>query len=320
MPEVAAYPESTRERNAWVSGLRGAREPVMVERPVAFFHEEEPDEEGRVRPVATILIANRECPWKCVMCDLWRNTTRERVAPGRIPEQIEYALERLPRAEVIKLYNSGSFFDSGAIPREDWEEIAAICRGFERVVVECHPMLINEQVGRFRDLLGEKLEVAMGLETVHEGVLEKLNKGITLRDFERAAKFLGKEGIDVRAFLLVGLPWIEAEEQGRWLERSIRGAFEFGSAVVSLIPTRSGNGSMDELGRAGVFVEPKLRVLEAGLEYGLGLRRGRVFADLWDLGRFSQCADCFERRRERLGRMNLSQQVEPRITCEACDG
>ena len=322
MPEVAAaiYPETMGERNAWIAGLRPPRKRVGLERPAGFFHEEEPDAQGKVVPVATVLLANRECPWKCVMCDLWQNTTTQKAAAGSIPAQIRHALERLPRAQVLKLYNSGSFFDRGAIPREDWKEIALLARRFERVVVECHPLLVNRQVLRFQELLEPALEVAMGLETAHETVLEKLNKGFTLGDYERAAHFLINGGMDLRTFVLVGVPWIAAEEQARWLQRSIERAFDFGSRIVSLIPTRTGNGAMEALAREGLFQEPSLEEVELGQEYGVRLGRGRVFADLWDLGRFQGCRACVEGRRHRLGRMNLSQRLEPAIQCASCHG
>ena len=97
-------------------------------------------------------------------------------------------------------------------------------------------------------------------------------------------------------------------------------AFDCGSGVVSLIPTRAGNGAMEELMRTGEFAEPLLCELERGLEHGLSLGRGRVLADLWEVNRFSRCGRCLEARRERLGRMNLLQRVEPRVACERCDG
>ena len=39
----------------------------------------------------TIFLAGRECPWRCVMCDLWRETTEADTPPGAIPHQIEAA-------------------------------------------------------------------------------------------------------------------------------------------------------------------------------------------------------------------------------------
>ena len=60
-----------------------------------------------------------------------------------------------------------------------------------------------------------------------------------------------------------------------------------GAECCSLIPTRDGNGAMEELARLGHFAPPSLEALEAAMEYGLSLRAGRVFLDLWDIGQVS---------------------------------
>src|SRR5215218_3901798 len=100
------------------------------------------------------------------MCDLWQNTLTEKLPPGAIPEQIDHALANLPPARQIKLYNSGSYFDSQAIPVEDDEAVAGRVSRFERVIVESHPALVGARCVHLRDLLRERgparLEVAMG--------------------------------------------------------------------------------------------------------------------------------------------------------------
>src|SRR5262249_13142066 len=160
----------------------------------AFMVENERSADGDVVPVATLFLTNRECPWRCLMCDLWRNTLTETVPPGAIPAQIDYALARLPPARQIKLYNSGSFFDPRAIPLEVHPTMDARLHGLEQVTVECPPALLGQSCLEFRDLLnrqhGTRLEVAMGLETSHPQVLARLNKGMTLDQFSEAAAFL----------------------------------------------------------------------------------------------------------------------------------
>src|SRR5258708_2883306 len=103
-PQVATpYPSQSAQRNRWVTELRGAGNQLDAQRPYAFLTEDEPDETGRIVPVATVFLTNRQCPWKCVMCDLWKNTLDEPVPPGAIPNQIDLALEQLPQASHIKL-------------------------------------------------------------------------------------------------------------------------------------------------------------------------------------------------------------------------
>src|SRR4051812_46162217 len=120
---MSPYPLETSQRNAWVVGQRGVRNAIEPNVPYAFLSEREPDDRGQIVTVSTIFLTNRECPWKCVYCDLWKNTLTERVPLGAIPAQVDHALARLPAARHVKLYNSGSFFDSQAIPPETDEEI-----------------------------------------------------------------------------------------------------------------------------------------------------------------------------------------------------
>jgi len=493
---MSIYPEHATERDRWILTRRGARNQLDPFKPHAFLVEEERAESGAIVSVATIFLTNRECPWRCVMCDLWKNTLTETVPSGAIPAQIDYALAELskqrsagfqpassgdivvagdcreqresrdapavmptrkmslkrhspsprpsppgegeacaarsplpsarlklpsmmPALRQIKLYNSGSFFDPRAVPPEDHEAIAQRAATFERVIVECHPALIGESALKFRDLLsatdangvdlppvrelslkkrppsprgenspkqfsapralepasrpltppllpseGERvpegrvrgklqaqgepdspdqvsgprvplrrvhtsggghgraattrLEVAMGLETAHPQVLEKLNKRMTLDQFRRAAEFLQKNDIALRVFILVKPPLLDETEALLWAKRSIDFAFDCGATVASLIPTRFVNCALETLAENGEFSPPKLATLEAALDYGVGLDRGRVFADLWDLEKFSDCPACFKQRRSRLREMNLRQVIRPRAACRLC--
>jgi radical SAM enzyme (TIGR01210 family) len=316
--ESASYPRAEADRDRWILERRAPRNTVDVSRTVAAFVEEERTERGDVVPVATVFLANRECPWRCLMCDLWKNTTEESVPRGAIPTQIRNALASLPPAQRIKLYNSGSFFDPLAVPPEDYGEIASLVAGFERVIVESHPALVGETCARFRSLLRGDFEVAMGLETAHPAVLAKLNKRMTVEDFRRAAQRLEAMGIALRVFVLLGLPFLSREESLDWARRSIDAALDSGATVVSIVPTRSGNGALDALQNARDFESPTLEGLEAALAYGVALGRGRVFADLWDVERLRVCPACFPERVERLRQINRSQALPPPLACGAC--
>ena len=316
----AAYPSGDRERDRWILERRPERHRLDPSRPYAALVEDEASDVGTVVPVATIFLTNRECPWRCLMCDLWKNTLAEPAPPGAIVAQIRAALASLPEARQVKLYNAGSFFDSHAIRPEEDEEIAALLRPFERVIVESHPALVGERCLTLSDRLEGRLEVALGLETIHPEVLPRLNKRMSLDDFRRAATFLQQFRIALRVFILVGLPWVPEEEALDWACRSIHFAFGCGATAVSLIPTRAGNGALDALAESGEFEQPGLASLESALDFGIQLGRGRVFADLWDLGRFSRCAACLPARAARLRESNLRQTVRPRVVCPECGG
>jgi archaeosine synthase beta-subunit len=312
------YPTAALERNAWIISRRPNRNVVDPSRPYLFFVEDEYSASGEVVPVATVFLTNRECPWRCLMCDLWKNTLAVSVSPGAIPAQIRYALERLSPARQVKLYNSGSFFDAGAIPPEDYRAIAKSVAAFERVIVECHPSLVGERSLQFRDELTGRLEVAMGLETAQSEILEKLNKKMTLDSFAAASRFLKEHDIELRVFILVKPPFMLEDDAVEWAKRSLDFAFDCGATAATLIPTRAGNGAMEELATIGEFSPPSLSTVEAAVVHGLSLHRGRVFVDLWELSVKEECHACLSKRLDRLKQMNMRQSVMPLITCAVC--
>jgi archaeosine synthase beta-subunit len=314
------YPESAFERDRWIVAQRPPRTTLDPRRPYAFLAEHERASSGEVVPVSTLFLTNRECPWRCVMCDLWKNTLTDTVPLGAIPEQIEFALQQLPQARHIKLYNSGSFFDVQAIPPEDYSAIAALLKPFERVIVESHPALVGARCVHFRDLLSGQLEVAMGLETVHPEALQRLNKRVTLEQFAAAAERLREQAIELRVFVLVQPPFVRRDEALHWAQRSLDFAFDCNATTVTLIPTRAGNGAMDIMQQAGAFTPPDLPTFEKAVEYGVALGRGRVFADLWEIERIAACVYCRAARIARLERINLTQSIPPVLVCEHCEG
>jgi len=312
---MSNFPEF-RIDGRWIRSQRDKKSPVDPYVPYGYFHEKELTAAGNIEEVNTLLLTNRECPFRCLMCDLWQHTTDDPVPAGAIPSQVDYALSRLPDASMLKLYNSGSFFDPHAIPVEDYTMIATLSENYSLLLVECHPAFLGKHCLDFQQLLAPKLEVAIGLETVHPEVLKRLNKQMTLDAFKRGLTFLGQHGISTRAFILLRPPFLSEEEGVEWACRSIEFAFQAGAEVCSVIPVRSGNGAMDALAGGGFHQEPSVASLEKVLDYGIGLGKGRVFADLWDLERFSGCDRCFEARRSRLEKMNLSQKRSVPIACD----
>src|SRR5207253_1691777 len=133
---------------------------------------------------------------------------------------------------------------------------------FQTVVIECHPRLVGPSCIEFQALLestmseeaqgrrtgcvscrvsapnpaayaagspsGGRLQVALGLETVHPDVLPRLNKRMTLPLFEKAVRFLRDHDIAVRAFVLLRPPFLTEAEGIEWAIKSLRYAFDVG--------------------------------------------------------------------------------------------
>ena len=327
------YPAGSAARDRFVLERRPPRATHDSWQSHAVLVEDELAADRTIARVGTVFLTGRECPWRCVMCDLWRHTTESDTPGGAIAAQVARARQTLDRSDQpvsqIKLYNAGSFFDPRAVPVDDYDGVAVAVAGLSRVIVESHPALVGERTGRFLETLRRHqgagvlpmLEVAVGLETAHPEALKRLNKKMTTRDFLLAASRLQAFGAALRVFLLVSPPFVPEDQQDEWLLRSIDLASDAGATAVSLIPTRPGNGALEALEVEGLFRPPRLRDLERSLALGQARAAGRaarVFADLWDLERFADCEHCLGARRDRLRAMNVVQRFLPQPLCQHC--
>jgi len=338
-----------------VRARRGPKAAVDPWRPIEVLAERERAAGGGTRIWLTVFLAGAECPYTCVFCDLWRHTLDGPTPPGAVPAQIAAARawpglapraspgagaphgsvvaagDAAPAFDGVKLYNASNFFDERAVPAADDPAILAAVEPFGRVLVECHPRLVGPRALAFAGALaarGAVLEVAMGFETVHPRALPRLGKGVTLAHLERATADLLAAGAAVRAFVLVGAPWVPAAETVEWALATARAAVAAGARHVSLIPVRGGNGTLDELARRGEWTPPSLVDLEAALDRCLAELAPPggaaadivVTADLWDFERFASCPACTTARRERLEWLNATGVAVPPVFCAACGG
>ncbi len=279
---------------------------------------------GVTEHALTVFLAGAECPFTCSFCDLWRWTLDGPTPPGALPAQLRQVLDNvdnLDNLHRLKLYNASNFFDRRAVPPEDIPALADLAGPFAGVTVESHASMIGPPALQFARLIPGRLEVAVGLETIHPAAAGHLNKRMDLARFDRAAAFLAEHDIDLRVFVLLGAPYIAPEETVEWTVRTAEYAAQRGAAAIALIPVRGGNGELERLAALGHFTPPTLAQLEAALDRCLGLPAA-VAADLWDLDRLGRggpgCDACRPRRVERLRRLNLTGRAEPPVACPAC--
>jgi archaeosine synthase beta-subunit len=186
--------------------------------------------------------------------------------------------------------------------------------------VESHANTVGALTLEFASQIPGRLEVAMGLETVHPGAAAHLNKRLDLPRFDRAARFLADNDIDLRVFVLLGAPYVPANESVDWAVRTAEYAAQRGASVVSIIPVRRGNGEIERLEALGHFTAPTLSQLEQALDRCTGAGAGLVVftADLWDVDRLPACPACRERRIDRLRRLNVGGSADGPVSCARC--
>lgn len=282
--------------------------------------EDERRPDGTIERALTAFLAGAECPFTCSFCDLWRWTIDGPTPPGALTRQLESVLQAVDGAipNRLKIYNASNFFDQRAVPPEDVLGITRLASPFAAVTVESHANTIGPRTLEFARQIPGRLEVAVGLETIHPVAIAQLNKRLDLAQFDSAAHLLREAGVDLRVFVLLGAPHVPVGEAVAWTVRTVEYAVERGASVVSIIPVRGGNGEMERLQRLGLFTPPTLSQLEEALDASLQFTSAVVTADLWDVERLPGCQECRSDRVARLRRLNLTGRAESRISCIKC--
>jgi archaeosine synthase beta-subunit len=312
-----------REAGGVDQRIRGLRQPKPKVDPYAAHGsllEPERRPGGKIEQALTVFLTGAECPFTCSFCDLWRYTIDGPTPPGALTKQLQAILAStdITAVDRIKLYNASNFFDTRAVPAEDFSGLAKLASVFQAMTVESHASMIGARTLDLARRIDGRLEVAVGLETIHPVGSAQLNKRLDLHTFDKAATFLADNDIDLRVFVLLGAPYVPATESVEWTVRTAEYAVDRGASIVSIIPVRGGNGEMDRLQTLGEFTPPLLSDLETVLDRFAGLGEAVVTADLWDVERLIGCDECAPHRIARLRRSNLTGVKESRIVCDAC--
>jgi radical SAM enzyme (TIGR01210 family) len=310
----------TQSADARIRSLRPSKAAIDPYTAQGSLIEDERRPSGRIERALTVFLSGAECPFTCSFCDLWRYTIDGPSRPGALTTQLERVLcdHTGETPDRLKLYNASNFFEPRAVPPEDVSGMATLAARFAAVTVESHANTIGPLTLAFARRLAGRLEVAMGLETIHPLAMAHLNKRLDLDRFARAADLLRDNDIDLRVFVLLGAPHVPVDDSVAWTVRTVEHAVARGAAVVSIIPVRGGNGEMERLHTLGAFTPPTLTQLEDALDACLALEGVVVTADLWDIERLPACATCRPARVERLRRLNVGARAEPRVACSAC--
>jgi len=89
----------------------------------------------------------------------------------------------------LKLYNASNFFDRRACRSKTFHAWRSWRAPFAAITVESHASTIGPLTLEFRALLSGRLEVAVGLETIHPIAIEHLNKRLELSRFDPRGRF-----------------------------------------------------------------------------------------------------------------------------------
>ncbi|MHA1459656.1 MAG: archaeosine biosynthesis radical SAM protein RaSEA [Promethearchaeota archaeon] len=177
----------------------------------------------------TIILRTKGCSWAlgpnggCSMCGYVQDSTFEKIDQAHIKNQIDYAFQEkiteiLEEEEdfILKIYNSGSFFDDDEISESTrdyiYKKITEIPKIKELVIESRVDYITQEKLSRMKSSLDLYIEVAIGLETVNDHIRKVyINKGLLFEDFLEAIRLCKENDIGIRAYLLFKPPFLNEQ-------------------------------------------------------------------------------------------------------------
>ena len=213
----------------------------------------------------TIILRTKGCNWAlsesggCSMCGYIKDANIESVSATQIINQFDHALDKKLNEInedsgnfIIKIFNSGSFFDENELPekvrRHIYEKIAKIEKIKEVVIESRCEYITSEKLVELKEILDKKyVEVAIGLETADDYIRNNyVNKGILFTDFKESLNLCKEHGIGVKVYLLFKPPFLNEQAAIDDCSLSIKKLINLKVNSISINPLNIQKGTLIE--------------------------------------------------------------------------
>jgi radical SAM enzyme (TIGR01210 family) len=237
---------------------------MQLDKPVSFWIKEDRLLKKKGKEFA-IILRTKGCSWAlgdsggCSMCGYIQDSTIEKIDQIHIINQFNYALqEKINEISsdeedfIVKIFNSGSFFDDDEISEDVREHIfkkIADVPKIKEVVIESRvDYITNEKLKKMKRILKDKyIEVAIGLETVDDYIRNRyINKGLKFKDFLDAIHLCKKNDVGIRAYLLFKPPFLNEQTAIDDCVKSIQKLAELKINTISINPVNIQKNSLVE--------------------------------------------------------------------------
>jgi radical SAM enzyme (TIGR01210 family) len=202
----------------------------QLEKPVSFWSKDDRLMNG-IGKEFTVILRTKGCSWAlgnyggCSMCGYVQDANIKHVPSHYLIKQFDYAFERKinevsnqQNNYILKIFNSGSFFDDSELAEDVrmhiYRKISEI-ENIKEFVIESRVKYItaNNLSNLKNNLKNKYVEIGIGLETVNDYIRNNyINKGLTYENFIEAVDLCKKYGIGVKVYLLFKPPFLN--EQG----------------------------------------------------------------------------------------------------------
>ncbi len=219
--------------------------------------------DGEVVDAFVVILRTRGCYWAqksgCSMCGYVSDCFTD-VTEDDLLSQWSKAVEVYEGQPVVKVYNSGNFFDPNEITpvarKAILKDLGGMC---EKVVVENLPQLVRRPLLEEATGYCPNFEVAIGLETANDFVRDRcISKDFGFERYVKAAEVAAECGVGVKTYLLLKPPFLSERAAIADVVHSAR-AVQGLSDTISINPTNVQKETLvDRLYRRGEYRPPWL--------------------------------------------------------------
>ncbi|MBP2132289.1 radical SAM enzyme (TIGR01210 family) [Methanomicrobium sp. W14] len=241
----------------------------QTEKPLACWKSKELHL-GEVIDCLTIIFKSGGCSWnRCRMCG-YKNERFARISEDyltdRLMNQLSFVLNEFdPKSyQMVKIFTSGSFFDSGEVPPKARSEIGRAFRG-KTIIAESRTEFVKS------DILSEFIEkiddgskehpfyVAMGLETTNDYIRDKcIDKGHTYDDFKKAVAEGRDAGSGIKTYLMMKPPYLTESEALSDMKKSIADVTGYSDIISMNLCTVQNKTEVERLWKQKAYRPPYL--------------------------------------------------------------
>jgi radical SAM enzyme (TIGR01210 family) len=217
-----------------------------------------------------IFLPGKGCWWAkqkgggCTMCGFGEKLKKiksYRYTDWDIVSLFKIALELTEeKYSEIAIFNGGSFLNDNEISSSVQEDIARLVSKSpttQTLYIESRPeFILKNKIEKIVKILGEKkLKVGIGLESITSTIRNKnINKGITLRQYEKAVQILIKEKAEILTYVLLKPIYISEKEAIKETIKTIKYALKKRSNEIALETAFVQEGTvMAELFQKGMY-------------------------------------------------------------------
>lgn len=166
-----------------------------------------------------MILATQGCSWAdtsgCTMCGYGNDSAGRPVTDTDLTRQIQTGLKNYHDEPLVKIFNSGSFFDDREISPEGRSLVLKAFPHAAKIAVESRPEYITpENLDQTKTILGaRRFEIGIGLETSNDFIREHaINKGFTYSHYKHAAQLLHDHQMSVKTYVLCKPPFLTEQE------------------------------------------------------------------------------------------------------------